>query len=308
MDHQSLVDVWRDHHPDDNVTFTYVRVEEDQSRCSRLDHIYISRFHLARAHASGVRLALFSGHHLVTVTASLSSERPGSAYWHFNNTLLEDVGFMASFREFWLASRGSGVPFPQQGSGGMWRRGRDPPLMDQEEMHGRARYFYASLFSPDLTYADARRVLWTQLLMVSVGDQDWLELPLSLAELSEALRHMPTNKSLSMDGLTVEFYRVFWDTLGPDLAIVWAESLQSGVLALLCRPSLYLVRDLLELGRRDGQSFALLSLLSLDQEKMFDRVDHGYLLGTLWVFGFRPQFVGVLQVLYANTECLVRLN
>ncbi|CAM2096655.1 unnamed protein product [Caretta caretta] len=36
--------------------------------------------------------------------------------------------------------------------------------------------------------------------------------------------------------------------------------------------SLFLVQDLLELRRRDGLSFAL---LSLDQEKAFDRVDHG---------------------------------
>ncbi|CAM2096608.1 unnamed protein product [Caretta caretta] len=46
---------------------------------------------------------------------------------------------------------------------------------------------------------------------------------------------MPTNKSPGMDGLTVEFYRVFWDILGPDLVTVWAESLQSGVLPLSCR-------------------------------------------------------------------------
>ncbi|CAM2096341.1 unnamed protein product [Caretta caretta] len=152
---------------------------------------------------------------------------------------------------------------------------------------------------------------------------------------------------------------MFWDVLGPDLVIVWAESLQSGVLPLSCRravlvllpkkgdlrdlwnwrpilllitdykvvakaislrvgsvladvihpeqtytvPSrtifdnLYLVQDLLELGRRDGLSFAL---LSLDQEKAFDRVDHG--------FGFGPQFVGFLRVLYTAMECLVRLN
>ncbi|CAM2096654.1 unnamed protein product [Caretta caretta] len=99
---------------------------------------------------------------------------------------------------------------------------------------------------------------------------------------------MPTNKSPSMDGLTVEFYCVFWDVLGLDLVIVWAESLQSGVLPLSCSTdykvvakaislrlgsvlvdvvhpdqtytvlgwtifdNLYLVWDLLELGRRDG--------------------------------------------------------
>ncbi|CAM2095666.1 unnamed protein product [Caretta caretta] len=159
---------------------------------------------------------------------------------------------------------------------------------------------------------------------------------------------MPTNKSPGMDGLTVEFYRAFWDILGPDLVTVWAESLQSGVLPLSCRravlvllpkkgdlrdlrnwrpvsllstdykivakaislrlgsvmadvvhpdqtytvpgrsifDNLFLVRDLLELGRRDGLSFAL---LSLDQEKAFDRVDHGYLLSTLQAFGFGPQ-------------------
>ncbi|CAM5102447.1 unnamed protein product [Natator depressus] len=35
--------------------------------------------------------------------------------------------------------------------------------------------------------------------------------------------------------LTVEFYHAFWDILGPDLATVWAESLQGGVLPLSCR-------------------------------------------------------------------------
>ncbi|CAM2118509.1 unnamed protein product [Caretta caretta] len=177
---------------------------------------------------------------------------------------------------------------------------------------------------------------------------------------------MPTNKSPGMDGLTVEFYRVFWDVLSPEVTI-WAESLVSGVLPLSCRQAmlafspkkgdlhdlrnwcpvsllsmdykvivkaislrlgsvlvdvvhldqtytvpgctifdnLYLVQDLLELGCRDGLSFAL---LSLDQEKVFDRVDHGYLVGTLQTLSFGTQFVGFLQVLYASSECLVRLN
>ncbi|CAM2116010.1 unnamed protein product [Caretta caretta] len=187
----------------------------------------------------------------------------------------------------------------------------------------------------------AHRVLWEELPTVSVSDQDWLELPLTLAEFSEALCRMPTNKSPGMDGLTVEFYRVFWDVLGPDLVTAWAESLQSGILSLSCSTdykivakaislrlgsvladvihpdqtytipdcsifdNVFMVRDLLELRRRDGLSF---TLLSLDQEKAFDRVDHGYLLSTLQAFGFGPQFVGFLLVLYASKECLVKLN
>ncbi|CAM5097220.1 unnamed protein product [Natator depressus] len=234
-------------------------------------------------------------------------------------------------------------------------------------MCGRARAFYASLFSPDPTDPSACRVLWEELPTVSASDRDRLELPLTLAEFSEALCRMPTNKSPGMDGLTMEFYRVFWDVLGPDLVTIWAESLQSGVLPLSCRravlallpkkgdlrdlrnwrpvsllstdykmvakaislrlgsvladvihpdqtytvpdrsifDNLFLVRDLLELGHRDGLSFAL---LSLDQEKAFDRVDHGYLLSTLQAFGFGSQFVGFLRVLYASAECLVKLN
>ncbi|CAM2118439.1 unnamed protein product [Caretta caretta] len=130
-------------------------------------------------------------------------------------------------------------------------------------MCGRARAFYASLFSPDLTDPGACRVLWEELPMVSVSDQDRLEFPLTLAEFSEALRHMPTNKSPGMDGLTVEFYRVFWDILGADLVTVWAESLQSGVLPLSCRQAvLALLPKKGDL--HDLQNWRPVSLLSTD--------------------------------------------
>ncbi|CAM2104295.1 unnamed protein product [Caretta caretta] len=234
------------------------------------------------------------------------------------------------------------------------------PLTELVEMCGRARAFYASLFSPDLTDPGACRVLWEELPMVSARDQDRLELPLTLAEFSEALCRMPANKSPGMDGLTVEFYCVFWDVLGPDLVTVWAESLQSGVLPLSCRravlallpkkgdlrdlrnwrpvsllstdykivvkaislrlgsvladvihpdqtytvldrsifDNLFLVWDLLELGRRDGLSFAL---LSLDQEKAFDRVDHRRLTG----FVLQEPKLQLVLLAYADDVLLV---
>ncbi|CAM2119485.1 unnamed protein product [Caretta caretta] len=396
--HHSLVDVWHDHHPDDDSTFTFVRMEEQRLSHSQLDCIYFSRCYLLQAHFSSIRLAphtqgacwrrdvvieqleqelLELERHLATSPGdpplcgayqekreefqALDNLRARGAFVQSCIHLLWEMDCTSHF--FYALEKKSGVKkhflrlLAEDGA----------PLPDPVEMHERARAFYAGLFSLDPTNAHACRVLWDGLLMVSTGDRDQLELPLTLAEFSEALRLMPTNKSLGMDGLTMEFYHVFWDVLSLDLATVWAKSLESGVLPLSCRrvvlallqkkgdlhdlwnwhhisllsmdykitakaillwlwsvlvdvvhpdqtytipgrnifDNLYLVWDLLELGCKDGLSFAL---LSLDQEKVLDRMDHGYLLGTLWAFGFGPRFVGFLQVLYASAECLVRLN
>ncbi|CAM2117276.1 unnamed protein product [Caretta caretta] len=211
-----------------------------------------------------------------------------------------------------------------------------------EKMRGAKKHVTCLLAedgTPDPTDPGACRVLWEELPTVSASDRDQLELPLTLAEFSEALHCMPTNKSPGMDRLTVEFYRVFWDVLGPDLVTVWDESLQSGVLPLSCRRAvLALLPKKGDL--RDLRNWRPISLLSTDykiivkaislrlgsvladvihpdqtytvpdlnQEKAFDRVDHGYLLSTLRAFGFGPQFVGFLWVLYASAECLVKLN
>ncbi|CAM4459899.1 unnamed protein product, partial [Lepidochelys kempii] len=45
-------------------------------------------------------------------TLDSHEERPGPAYWHFNNSLLEDESFVMSFREFWLAWREQWRAFP----------------------------------------------------------------------------------------------------------------------------------------------------------------------------------------------------
>ena len=42
------------------------------------------------------------------------------------------------------------------------------------------------------------------------------------------------------------------------------------------------------------------ALLFLDQEKVFDRVDHSFLIETIKSFGFNEQFSNLIQNLYIN--------
>lgn len=51
-----------------------------------------------------------------------------------------------------------------------------------------------------------------------------------------------------------------------------------------------------------------LGVVSLDQEKAFDRVSHQYLLNTLRAFGFGDFFVKCIQLLYNDTSCLLKIN
>eukprot|EP00061_Rhincodon_typus_P013358 g39684.t1 len=62
--------------------------------------------------------------------------------------------------------------------------------------------------------------------------------------------------------------------------------------------------------RQTGVQFPAREDLSVvgSKEKAFDRVDHEYLLCTLRAFGFRMQFVAQIQLLYATTERLVKVN
>lgn len=51
-----------------------------------------------------------------------------------------------------------------------------------------------------------------------------------------------------------------------------------------------------------------MGLISLDQEKAFDRVEHDYLWKTLQAFGFSSDFIGYIKVLYNDIESLLKVN
>lgn len=49
-------------------------------------------------------------------------------------------------------------------------------------------------------------------------------------------------------------------------------------------------------------------LISMDQEKAFDRVEHAYLWKVLEHFGFNNKFVKMIQTLYCNVESVLKIN
>ncbi|KAK3514475.1 hypothetical protein QTP70_018692, partial [Hemibagrus guttatus] len=66
-----------------------------------------------------------------------------------------------------------------------------------------------------------------------------------------------------------------------------------------------LIRDILDVSR----SLAVdLGLISLDQEKAFDRVEHQYLWKILEAFGLSPSLIAMMKVLYQDVESVLKIN
>jgi len=49
-------------------------------------------------------------------------------------------------------------------------------------------------------------------------------------------------------------------------------------------------------------------LVSLDQEKTFDRVDHDFMMRVLRKFGFGPSFCNWVELFYAKTFSRILVN
>ncbi len=73
----------------------------------------------------------------------------------------------------------------------------------------------------------------------------------------------------------------------------------------LISDNIFLVRDFLDLSKSLGCENIL---ISLDQEKAFDRVEHQYLWQTLDAFGFSSSFINMIRVLYSDIESILKVN
>ena len=68
--------------------------------------------------------------------------------------------------------------------------------------------------------------------------------------------------------------------------------------------NLHLIREVLE-GIKDGREAAL---ISLDQSKAYDRVDHQFLATVLETAGFQPVFCRWISMMYHSTQTVVQVN
>lgn len=66
-----------------------------------------------------------------------------------------------------------------------------------------------------------------------------------------------------------------------------------------------MVRDLMTVSGNLGVS---VGLISLDQQKAFDRVEHDYLWSAMGSFGFSSTFISRVRAIYCNIESLLKIN
>ncbi|KAF7649610.1 hypothetical protein LDENG_00138880 [Lucifuga dentata] len=73
----------------------------------------------------------------------------------------------------------------------------------------------------------------------------------------------------------------------------------------LISDNIMLILDVLEVS---GSLAVHTGLISIDQEKAFDQVEHQYLWQTLAAFGFSPEFIAKIQVLYCDFASVLKIN
>lgn len=69
--------------------------------------------------------------------------------------------------------------------------------------------------------------------------------------------------------------------------------------------NIYLIHDILELSSLLDSNTGL---ISLDQEKAFDRIEHKFLWKVMERFGFNSGFITMIRVLYNDIESLLKFN
>ncbi len=233
------------------------------------------------------------------------------------------------------------------------------------EMRKMARDFYKQLYSAENCDAVSADDLFKDLPQLGDEQKRTLDTLITFKELTEAMHQLHVGRSPGIDGIPVDFYQNFWDTIGQDFYEVLLDCIRSKTLPISCRravlsllpkkgdlgllknwrpvsllcsdykiiskclanrikhcldllvhndqtycipersimDNLFLLRDVIGFNQSNHVN---IGILSLDQEKAFDRVDHEYLFNVLKNFGFGDDFVSYIRLLYSNVFVMVK--
>ena len=241
-------------------------------------------------------------------------------------------------------------------------------IVEPSQIRRRAVEFYSALYTSEHEEDDGLMEGFTSgLPQVSEETNSCLEGPIQEQELRAALQGMQARRAPGIDGLTVEFFKAFWDIFKNDLLDVFNESLASGSMPTSCRravitllpkkgnlqsiknwhpvsllcvdykllsklfasrlgmamehlihrdqtycvsgrsmvDNVHLIRNVLDVSNSLGCNTGL---ISLDQEKAFDRVEHNFLWKVMEKFGFSAGFIAKIKVMYSDVESVLKIN
>lgn len=110
-------------------------------------------------------------------------------------------------------------------------------VTDPGEINGAFRDFYIKLYSSE-SQADKQELdafLTTLGLPTLSGNQvNSLHQPITVEEIAEVIRNLPSSKALRPDGFTAEFYKAYVDKLSPLLLDMYSEAADMGGYLPLC--------------------------------------------------------------------------
>jgi hypothetical protein len=105
--------------------------------------------------------------------------------------------------------------------------GEDKTITDDKEILNALNSFYKKLYNNDMVDKNLFEE-YTSDCTLEESDKASLEGNIALEECKEALLEMPNNKSPGLDGFTIEFYKKFWNILGPIYLNCITEIFKSG--------------------------------------------------------------------------------
>ena len=334
MNKLSLCDVWRRLNPNKH-NYTWQRnnpaTKQGVSK-SRIDRFYVPSCIISSINVCKIIPCSLSDHSAVLLQlSSLKQTQRGGAYWHFNNSLLEDVNYKEIIQLFWLDWRARKGDFPnlaswwdfgkihiksltQMYSSKIIKQKRSALLeinkeierlqsapdftlhikkaLDEQkcalnsllrneargalvrsrfkyinetdscssfffsleksnsqsknisrvrlstgdisddpvEIKKHVRGFYKSLYSKTKTDKTALINISADLPKLESSTSEDLDSPPTVEELDNAVKQLGKNKSPGSDGLTSEFFQVFWPLLRNDYLSVILSSLKSNSL------------------------------------------------------------------------------